>query len=137
MPFFEPYWISRKNHQKRLPWRQITKELNQSLDFPNRKKPTQCCERWKNALSKKCKRGEWTKTEDLIIISFVNKYGSKWSRLAKMCPERTEHNVKNRFFSLISKHFDIPILKIKRSFNYLDSKILEQVKMSLNANISI
>ena len=127
----------REKNQKRLPWKQITRELNKALDFPNRKKLSQCCERWKNVLSKKCKKGEWTKREDLIIISFVNQYGPKWSRLAKMCPERTEHNVKNRFFGLISKHFDIPILKIKRSFNYLDSKILEQVKMSLNANISI
>jgi len=127
---------SRDNHQKRLPWKQITKELNEALNFSNRKKPYQCCERWKNVLSKKCKKGQWTKTEDLIIISFVNKYGPKWSRLAKMCPERSEHHVKNRFFSLISKHFNIPILKIKQSFNYLDSNILEEVKMGLNTKIS-
>jgi len=126
----------REKNQKRLPWKQITRELNKALDFPNRKKLSQCCERWKNVLSKRCKKGEWTKAEDLIIISFVIQYGPKWSRLAKMCPERTEHNVKNRFFSLISKHFDIPILKIKQSFNYLDSKILEEVKIGLNANIS-
>ena len=65
-------------------------------------------------------------------MSFVRENGPKWSKLSKICRDRTDHNVKNRFFSLIGRHFEMPILKIKRTFNYLDQKILEEVQNNLD-----
>ena len=47
--------------------------------------------------------------------------------MAIICPARTEHNVKNRFFSLLAKHFDSPIAEIKEKINYTDPKILSEV----------
>ena len=76
-------------------------------------------------------RGDWTKDEDLSIFSYVLEKGPKWSKLTKICKDRTEHNIKNRFFSLISKHFHLPILKIKTSISYLDFKILQEIKTSI------
>ena len=64
-------------------------------------------------------------------MNYVRKNGSKWSKLAKICPERTEHNVKNRFFSLISKHFNIPIFEIKENLNYTDPQMLLEVLKTL------
>lgn len=129
--------------QKRLPWKRIAAQFNEEMGIPHCKKASQCSERWKNVLANKCKkfvfnlsftkifRGEWTKREDMTILDFVMKNGTKWSKLIRICPKRTEHNVKNRFFSLIAKHFDRPILKIKKSCNYLDLKVLEEVKQGL------
>ena len=131
-----------------MQWKKTSQKFNEESGNPKRKKALQCSERWKNVLSNQFKkfflrsyhflifffqknRGEWTKREDSIILSFVRENGSKWSRLAKICPHRTEHNVKNRFFSLFSKHFDIPILKVKQSCNYLDIRIIDQVKEGL------
>lgn len=129
-----------------MPWKRIASDLNESFNCINPKNPSQCAERWKNYLMKKYKkfffydfvifitfnsRGEWTKEEDLKILSYVRKNGTKWSKLAKICPERTEHNVKNRFFSLLAKHFDSPILEIKERFNYTDPKTLTEVILSL------
>ena len=57
--------------------------------------------------------------------------GSKWSKLAKICSERTEHNLKNRFFSLLSNHFAIPIVKLKKEFDFFNSKLIQEVITSL------
>lgn len=76
-------------------------------------------------------RGEWTKEEDLRILTFVSKNGTKWSQLAKKCPQRTEHNVKNRFFSLLAKYHETSILEIKETFNYKNPKLLSEVILSL------
>jgi len=46
----------RENNQKHLPWKKIAEKFNKALDLPNYKKPSQCSERWKNVLSKKCKK---------------------------------------------------------------------------------
>ena len=72
-------------------------------------------------------RGKWTKEEDLIIVSTVLKCGTKWSKMASLCKERTEHNLKNRFFSLLSKHISIPIRKVKKSIDYLNPGLLKDV----------
>lgn len=42
--------------QKRLPWKKIAAKFNEELGIPHYKKASQCCERWKNALTNKCKK---------------------------------------------------------------------------------
>lgn len=108
---------------------------------------SQCCERWKNVLNKSCQRypiayflfivykfiilnlnsGNWTYEEDLRILTFAKYHGTRWSVLARKCPNRSEHNVKNRFFSLLAKYYNLQIAKIKKSINYLDSKFIQSV----------
>jgi len=73
------------------------------------------------------KRGEWTKEEDLKILAFVIQNGTRWSKLTKQFPKRTEHNLKNRFFGILSKHLSLSIKKIKRSINYRDEKFVNEV----------
>ena len=67
------------------------------------------------------------------IISFVENHGTNWSRLTSFMPDRTEHNLKNRFFSLISRYSSIPIRQVKKSMRYLNSAFLMGVKEDIIA----
>ena len=42
--------------------------------------------------------------EDIMIISFVQEHGKKWSEIAQILNKtRTQHQVKNRYYALINK----------------------------------
>ena len=57
-----------------------------------------------NHLDENKKHGNWTPQEDLIIFNFVIEVGKKWSKLVPVLNNtRTEHMVKNRYNSLITK----------------------------------
>ena len=68
--------------------------------------------------------GDWTKEEDLLILDFVLKNGTKWAVLKKYLINRTEHSLKNRFFSLLCSYSSIPIKKIKKQVNYLSETLI-------------
>ena len=57
----------------------------------------QCRERWKNYLSPQVSHNEWTQDEELLLTKLVNKYGKKWSKIAKYFPTRTDVSIKNRW----------------------------------------
>jgi hypothetical protein len=59
-----------------------------------------CRERWKNHLNPTLIKGNWSKEEDGLIIRLQKEIGNKWSEIASHLPARTEHSVKNRFYSL-------------------------------------
>lgn len=46
----------------------------------------QCRERWHNVLNPEIVRREWTKSEDMFIISMQASIGSKWAQISKMKP---------------------------------------------------
>ena len=72
-------------------------------------------------------RGKWEKNEDLTILKFVWSNGPKWSILAKkFISNRTQHAVKNRFFSLMSAYTSIPIRKIKKEIEYLNKYLIHE-----------
>ena len=57
----------------------------------------QCLQRWQKVLSPELVKGPWTKEEDQLVVSLVQKYGpKKWSliskhlkgRIGKQCRER-------------------------------------------------
>lgn len=58
----------------------------------------QCRERWLNNLNPDVRKGNWTPEEDQIITKLYEKYGSKWTQIAKHIPGRTENSIKNRFY---------------------------------------
>jgi len=67
----------------------------------------------------------------LRIISFVRNYGTKWSHLAKLIEERTEHDLKNRFFGILARELSMPIRKIKKSINYRNIDLLENLMKTI------
>ena len=66
------------------------------------------------------------------IIKFVMGNGTKWSKLAKLFTNRTEHNVKNRFFSILSHSTILTIRKIKKLGNYRNKEMLVSILSNLS-----
>lgn len=93
--------IHKKGSKK---WTAIAKELNEIFHAG---KPLrhgkQCRERWYNHLNPCLRKGEWTPEEDLFIIKYQQRFGNKWSLIARELPGRTENSVKNRWKSIMSK----------------------------------
>lgn len=76
--------------------------------------------------------------EDLEILNFVLKNGLKWAHLGRKIKDRTQHGLKNRFFSLVSKSTNLPIRKIKQQKIYLNRSLIEEtLKFHDNSSIRI
>ena len=71
-------------------------------------------------------RGEWEFEEDIKILEFVMKDGLKWAQISKNLIYRTEHSVKNRFFSLLSNFLSMTIKEIKKNIDYSNKNLIKQ-----------
>jgi hypothetical protein len=85
-------------------WNEVSKFFFFTSEFRLFKSPKHCRERWLNHLDDKKKHGSWTPEEDLKIFKYVAENGKRWCKLVPILNDtRTEHMIKNRFNSLISK----------------------------------
>ena len=57
-------------------------------------------------------RSEWKAEEDVFLLERIKEIGKKWSKIAKMMGNRSEHTVKNRYNKLVTR-------KLKKSHNVL------------------
>lgn len=63
-----------------------------------------CREKWFNYIDPKVNRGEWTEEQDIALLTAADFLGCKWAVISReLGGVRTEHMVKNRYKSLISK----------------------------------
>ncbi|KAE9407336.1 hypothetical protein BT96DRAFT_874658 [Gymnopus androsaceus JB14] len=60
----------------------------------------QCAKRWREILDPSINRGNWLPEEDEQLINGVNKYGSSWSKIARLFTGRTSLATKNRYYAL-------------------------------------
>jgi hypothetical protein len=63
----------------------------------------QCRDRWFHYLSPFVNKAVWTPAEDALIIRKQRELGSKWVKIAKFLPSRTDGMIKNRFLQLQRK----------------------------------
>ncbi|KAJ3443768.1 myb-like DNA-binding domain containing protein [Anaeramoeba flamelloides] len=66
----------------------------------------QCRERYKNVLDPKIQKTPWTEEEDEIIIKNYLELGSKWSKIMKHLPGRSDNQIKNRFNCRLKKRLN-------------------------------
>jgi truncated hemoglobin YjbI len=85
-------------------WTLISMKINQMFHSgANARLGKHCRERWLNHLDPSLKKSEWSPEEEEIILENQEKYGNKWSVIAKMLKGRTENQVKNRWKSMQRK----------------------------------
>lgn len=60
----------------------------------------QCRERYLNHLKPSVKLTSWSVAEDAMIFRLYSVEGSKWSRMVKHLPGRTDNSIKNRYHHL-------------------------------------
>ncbi|OIW07668.1 hypothetical protein TanjilG_07710 [Lupinus angustifolius] len=69
-----------------------------------------CRLRWVNYLRPDLKRGQITSQEESIIVELHNKWGNRWSTIARSLPGRTDNEIKNYWRTHLKK-------KVKRPFD--------------------
>ncbi|GLJ06352.1 hypothetical protein SUGI_0036990 [Cryptomeria japonica] len=62
-----------------------------------------CRMRWLNYLRPDIKHGTFTPEEDRLIIELHNKWGNRWSWIARSLPGRTDNEIKNHWRTHITK----------------------------------
>ena len=91
-------------------------------------------DRYLNSLDENLNKNQFSKEEDLKIISFYKIYGNSWVKIAKKLNGRTGDMVKNRYYSSLKKIIenDIYFNKGKRKTNFLKKKRIRNNKKCKN-----
>jgi hypothetical protein len=67
--------------------------------------PTQCRERWMFRIGPGLNKNPFEKWEDELILEEREKYGNHWTLISSHLPGRTSCAVKNRWYSVLRKHY--------------------------------
>ncbi|CAB9502394.1 Myb-related protein A [Seminavis robusta] len=78
-------------------WQQIAETLKSGRNGK------QCRDRYQNHLRPEIKKGKWTHEEEHMIREMHKSFGTKWSCMAKLMKNRTDNDIKNKWYSMMRK----------------------------------
>lgn len=67
-----------------------------------------------NYLRPEIKRDHWSIEEDMKIIECINKYGKKWKQIEKELGNRTDNQIKNRYYGRLKILYKNKVVKERR-----------------------
>jgi len=67
----------------------------------------QCRERFVNHLDPNLKKTCWSDDEEAILIGMHHHQGNKWTHISKNLPGRSDNDVKNHWYSTITRKFQV------------------------------
>ena len=77
-------------------WKQVSRNMYC-------RSPRQCKERFTTYLSPDVNLNPWTPEEDNLLMALYDKFGSKWVKISKFFKGRRDNNLKNRWYTHLSK----------------------------------
>ena len=105
-------------------WTKIAQEFNRNLNIEkNFRLAKHCRERFYNHLNPALKKGDWTISEDVILLRNYLRFHKKWSKINGKFEGRNDNIVKNRFYKLMNTYGFME--KNRRTFT--DEKIKELI----------
>jgi len=102
-------------------WSKIANHLNGRTDI-------QCRERFCNILDPNLEEVEWKSAEDIKLLSLYEKYGNKWSKIAKEFGNRTDNTCWRRWKYLIS---------VNKSFSFIRNANSNRNNLSNNSSTNL
>lgn len=90
----------------------------------------QCKERYLHYLSPKINKNKWTSEEDSKLLSEVSRIGKRWKILEKYFNDRTEIDIRNRFYVLQRR-----ISKAVRSKSLVNSMVWLNNQINYNPSV--
>lgn len=92
--------------KKKVSWNEVAR-------YVPGKTPKQCRDRWTNYLQPSLSFDPWTDSDDQLLVSLVNKYGTHWSKMRLYFKNRSTNAIKNRWRFLIKNNVKtLPIEKL-------------------------
>lgn len=71
------------------------------------KTPRRCRERWVTYHQPRLTRTVWTYGDDEILLNLVKMCGNKWAKIAKYFENKSETQVRNRWYTIVNKFLTV------------------------------
>eukprot|EP00826_Nyctotherus_ovalis_P022122 TRINITY_DN17246_c0_g1_i6.p1 TRINITY_DN17246_c0_g1~~TRINITY_DN17246_c0_g1_i6.p1 ORF type:complete len:326 (+),score=19.85 TRINITY_DN17246_c0_g1_i6:189-1166(+) len=91
-------------HKGKKKWKLVAETIAKIYQGNRKPKtPKQCRERWHTYLNPAIVAAPWTSDEQRILFAAHKIHGSRWARIVKKLPGRTDNGAKNYFFCRLRK----------------------------------
>ena len=78
-------------------------------------------------------RSDWKAEEDILMLEKIQEMGKKWSKIARILGNRSEHTVKNRYNKIVLRRLS---REKQNNPNAIEVEIAEKIKEQLEEHIA-